>query len=294
MDGKATAAAIRMELQVVVNRLVQQHRPRPGLVAVLVGDNPASQVYVGAKLKACAEVGIVGQLMELPAQTTEAELLDLVRRLNEDPDIDGILVQLPLPTHISEDQVIATIHPSKDVDGFHPINMGRIAKGLTALPPATPAGVMELLRRYDVPLAGRHAVVIGRSNIVGTPLSLMLSRPGTDATVTLCHSRTQNLAQITRQADVLLVAAGRLNLVGPDMVRPGTVVVDVGTHRVVDPTAKAGYRVRGDVDYPAVAPLASLITPVPGGVGPMTVAQLLRNTVQAYHWRRGLQPQEHA
>lgn len=289
LDGRATAAAIRAELAAELAPLLAAGARPPHLVAVLVGDSPASQLYVNAKAKACQEIGFRGTVLTLPAHTTEAELLERVAQLNADPGVDGFIVQLPLPPHIREARVVQAIDPLKDVDGFHPTNLGRMVLGLPALLPATPAGVVELLRRHGIATAGQHAVVVGRSHIVGSPLSILLARnaPEGNCTVTLCHSRTRELAHHTRQADILVAAAGQQGLIGPEHVRPGAVVVDVGTHRLPDPATRSGYRVVGDVQYAAVAPLTSAITPVPGGVGPMTIAQLLRNTWQAY---RAAQP----
>jgi len=285
LDGKQTAATIRAELAAQVAGLTT--RP-PHLVAVLVGDSPASQLYVNAKAKACVEVGFRGTVHTEPADITEGTLLGLINRLNADPGVDGMIVQLPLPKHIDEKRVVQAIDPRKDVDGFHPVNLGRMVLGLPALLPATPAGVVELLRRNGVATAGKHAVVVGRSHIVGSPLSILLGRnsPEGNCTVTLCHSKTVDLSRHTREADILIAAAGQVGLIGPEHVRPGTVVVDVGTHRVADASKKSGYRVVGDVQFDAVAPIVAAITPVPGGVGPMTIASLLSNTWQAYRAAR--------
>ena len=256
----------------------------PGLSVVLVGENPASQVYVRMKGKACEEAGIHSDTIRLPAETTQAELLALVDRLNRDDTVHGILVQLPLPKQIDERRVIHSIRPDKDVDGFHPENIGKVSVGdPTGFPPATPYGVQQLLVRSGVETGGAHAVIVGRSNIVGRPMaSLLLHKgPGANATVTVCHSRTRDLPSITRQADILIAAIGSAEFVKGDWIRPGAVVIDVGVNRVDDATAKKGYRLAGDVDFEAAKEVASAITPVPGGVGPMTITMLLYNTVQA-------------
>lgn len=289
LDGKATAAAIRTELaSALAERMSAGVVRPPHLVAVLVGASPASQLYVNAKAKACAEIGFRGTVLERPDSISETELLELIAQLNADPGVDGMIVQLPLPKHINEKMVTEAILPEKDVDGFHPVNLGRMVLGLPALLPATPAGVVDLLRRSGIATTGMHAVVVGRSHIVGSPLSILLARnlPEGNCTVTLCHSRTRDLASHTRQADLLIAAAGQVGLIGPEHVREGAVVVDVGTHRVEDVSKKVGYRVVGDVQFDAVAPLCRAITPVPGGVGPMTIAQLLQNTWQAWHQRK--------
>jgi len=276
IDGKAVAAALRAELAAEVAALAPSVR-RPCLAVVQVGDDPASAIYVRNKKKACGEVGIESLAYELPAATSETELLDLVVSLNALPHVDGILVQLPLPPQIDETRVLAAIDPAKDVDGFHPVNVGKLHLGQPALVACTPAGVMELLRRAAVPLRGAHAVVVGRSAIVGKPVAALLL--AADATVTICHSRTADLSAIVRQADVLVAAVGRAGVITGDMVKPGAVVIDVGINR------HAENQVVGDVDFAAVAPKARLITPVPGGVGPMTIAMLLRNTLSAYRMR---------
>lgn len=289
LDGKATAAAIRTELaSALAERMSAGVARPPHLVAVLVGASPASQLYVNAKAKACAEIGFRGTVLERPDSISETELLELIAQLNADPGVDGMIVQLPLPKHIHEKKVTEAILPEKDVDGFHPVNLGRMVLGLPALLPATPAGIVDLLRRSGIATTGMHAVVVGRSHIVGSPLSILLARnlPEGNCTVTLCHSRTRDLASHTRQADLLIAAAGQVGLIGPEHVREGAVVVDVGTHRVEDASKKAGYRVVGDVQFDAVAPLCRAITPVPGGVGPMTIAQLLQNTWQAWDQRK--------
>jgi methylenetetrahydrofolate dehydrogenase (NADP+)/methenyltetrahydrofolate cyclohydrolase len=256
----------------------------PGLSVVLVGDDPASAVYVGAKEKASREAGMAGETIRLPFDTTQSELLALVERLNADPRVHGILVQMPLPKQIDPDAVIKQISPAKDVDGFHPVNVGKLLIGHSdGFAPCTPAGVQRMLAHYGVQTSGAECVVIGRSTIVGKPMAALMlqSGPGADATVTVCHSRTRDLAAHTRRADILIVAAGRARMVTADMVKPGAVVIDVGMNRIADPTTKSGTRLVGDVDFDAVRQVASLITPVPGGVGPMTIAMLLRNTVRA-------------
>lgn len=257
---------------------------RPGLAVVLVGEDPASQVYVRSKGKACEEAGMHSETIRLPAETSEAELLAVIDRLNADPKIHGMLVQLPLPKGINSDAVLRRIDPAKDVDGFHPVNVGKLVIGdPTAFKPATPYGVQEMLIRSGIETKGMHAVVVGRSNIVGRPMANLLIQdgPGGNATVTVCHSRSRDLPSITRGADLLVVAIGRPNFVTADMVKPGAVVVDVGINRVDDPAAPKGYRIVGDVEFGPVSEVASAITPVPGGVGQMTIALLLKNTLQA-------------
>ena len=280
LDGKAVASAVRSELAAKVADL-RRRGVVPGLAVVLVGDNPASVSYVTAKEKACAEVGIASFPHHLPADTDQAALLALIGRLNVDPAVHGILVQLPLPRGLDEDAVLLAIDPSKDVDGFHPVSAGRLLLGQPTFLPCTPHGILVLLERSGVPISRRHVVVVGRSNIVGKPLANLLLRKGIDATVTVCHSRTPDMARLTRQADILVVATGHPATVTADGVRDGAVVVDVGVNRVPDPSMRRGYRLVGDVDFPAVLPKVSRITPVPGGVGPMTIAMLLANTVQA-------------
>ncbi len=281
IDGKAVAARIRAEIKAKVAERVAQGLPRPGLATVLVGDDPASHTYVRMKRKACAEVGIESFGYQLPADASQEEVETLVERLNADPKVHGILVQLPLPKHLDEERVLSKISIEKDVDGFHPINIGRLAqKGREPLfVPCTPAGVMVLLKEAGVNLEGANAVVLGRSNIVGMPMALLLVRA--NATVTICHSRTKDIPAHTRQADVIIAAVGRPRMVQADWVKPGAVVIDVGVNRVDDPTAKKGYRLVGDVDFDAVKEVAGAITPVPGGVGPMTIAMLLQNTLRA-------------
>lgn len=284
LDGKQLAQTIRGELAEEVEKITAGGGRPPHLAAVLVGDDPASQVYVRNKVRSCEQVGYTSSLIRQPADITEDALLTIVRELNENEEIDGFIVQLPLPKHINEERVTLAIDPKKDVDGFHPVNFGRMAQGLPCYLPATPAGILEMLKRYDVPTEGKEVVVVGRSNIVGTPMSILLSRkanPG-NATVTICHSRTQDLAAHTRRADILIAAIGRAEMITADMVKDGAVVIDVGMNRVDDSSKKRGYRLTGDVDFPEVSKKTSFITPVPGGVGPMTVVSLLMNTLKAY------------
>jgi len=283
LDGVALARTIRAEVGAEVARLRQAGRV-PGLAAVLVGEDPASAVYVRSKGRACEEAGMHSETVRLPAGTSEAELLATVERLNADPAIHGILVQLPVPKHINGEQVLRRIDPAKDVDGFHPVNVGKLVIGdRTAFRPATPYGVQQMLIRSGIETKGAHAVVVGRSNIVGRPMANLLIQqgPGGDATVTVCHSRTRDLPAVTRSADILIAAIGKPGFVTADMVRPGAVVIDVGINRVDDPSRPKGYHLVGDVAYAPVAEIAGAITPVPGGVGPMTIAMLLQNTLQA-------------
>ena len=282
LDGKATAKSIRDRLSQQVHALqVRGHKP-PHLAVILLGNDPASHTYVHNKIKACHEVGFQTTLIQR-TDLPEASLLKLIEEINQDQTIDGLIVQLPLPQHISASKVIGAINPSKDVDGLHPLNYGRMARSLPAHIPATPLGILTLLAHYQIPTQGKHCVVVGRGTIVGTPLSMLLSRnadPG-NATVTLCHSHTQDLGSHTRQADILVAAVGKPKLITAAMVQQGAVVIDVGTTRVPDLTSKIGYRLQGDVDFEQVAPRCSYITPVPGGVGPMTIAALLDNTLRA-------------
>lgn len=281
IDGVALAKKVRERVAAEVAGLTSRGLT-PGLTVVLVGDDPASAVYVRAKGKASEEVGIHSDTITLPASTTQAELLALIDRLNADRSVHGILVQMPLPKQIDPDTIIRRIDPAKDVDGFHPVNVGLVLTGSTeGYAPCTPAGVMEMLREYGVDTRGANVVVIGRSNIVGKPMASLLVQAGADATVTICHSRTRDLAEHTRRADVIVAAVGRANIVTADMVREGAVVVDVGMNRIPDASAPRGYRLVGDVDFDGVKDVASLITPVPGGVGPMTIAMLLQNTARA-------------
>lgn len=283
LDGKQLAQTIKAELRTEVESILTQGGKIPHLVAVLVGENPASQAYVRNKVRSCEEVGFQSTLIHRPADISEKELLEIVEQLNHDSSVDGFIVQLPLPKHIDEHKITLAIEPRKDVDGFHPVNFGRMAQGLPCYLPATPMGILEILRRYDIPTAGKEVVVLGRSNIVGTPISVLLSRKGYpgDATVTMCHSRTADLKAHTLQADIIIAAIGVPEFVKGDMVKEGAVVIDVGINRVEDPTSKTGYKLVGDVDYAAVAPKASWITPVPGGVGQLTVVALLINTLKS-------------
>lgn len=283
MDGAGLARRIRAEVAIEVAALTARG-VTPGLAVVLVGADPASAVYVGAKEKASREAGMAGETIRLPAHCSQAQLLALVAQLNQDEHVHGILVQLPLPAQIDPDTVIRHIRPDKDVDGFHPVNVGKLLIGHTdGFAPCTPAGVQRLLTEYGVETRGAECVVVGRSTIVGKPMAALMvqSGAGADATVTICHSRTRDLATHTRRADILIVAAGRPRLVTADMVKPGAVVIDVGMNRIPDATTKSGTRLVGDVDFDGVRRVASLITPVPGGVGPMTIALLLDNTVRA-------------
>ncbi|MFP4345132.1 MAG: bifunctional methylenetetrahydrofolate dehydrogenase/methenyltetrahydrofolate cyclohydrolase FolD [Anaerolineales bacterium] len=288
IDGKAIAKQIQEELTEEVARLQEEHDVAPGLATVLVGSNAASQTYVRMKRKRCAEVGIHSVGHELPAEATQEEVEALVEELNADPKIHGILVQLPLPDHIDEEAVLNTISLEKDVDGFHPVNIGRLTmKGREPLfVPCTPAGVLELLDRSGIEIEGQEAVVLGRSNIVGLPVSMLLLHR--NATVTICHSRTRDLPEVTRRADILVAAVGRPEMVKGEWVKPGAVVIDVGTNRVDDPSRKRGYRLTGDVDFDEVKEHAGWITPSPGGVGPMTIAMLLNNTVTSAKRAAGL------
>lgn len=283
IDGTAIAKAMRSELAGDIEALGKKG-VQPGLAVVLVGENPASQVYVRMKGKACEEAGLHSETIKLPAETSEAELLAVVDRLNRDPRIHGMLVQLPLPKHINSERVLLSIDPGKDVDGFHPVNVGKVSIGdPTGFRPATPYGVQKLLLRTKVETKGAHAVIVGRSNIVGRPMAALLLQngPGGNATVTVCHSNTRDIGSIARQADILIVAIGKPEFVTGNMVKPGAVVIDVGVNRVDDPSARNGYRLVGDVQFAEAKKVASAITPVPGGVGPMTITMLLYNTVQA-------------
>jgi methylenetetrahydrofolate dehydrogenase (NADP+) / methenyltetrahydrofolate cyclohydrolase len=283
IDGKLTADTIKQEIADTVNKMVQEGKKRPHLAAVLVGHDGGSETYVNNKVKDCATVGFESTLVRFEDNVTEAELLAKVAELNNDDRIDGFIVQLPLPKHISENKVIEAISPSKDVDGFHPVNLGKLVLGIPSFVSATPSGIIELLSRYKIETAGKHCVVIGRSNIVGRPISILLSQksyPG-NCTVTVCHSRTPNIAEITRQADILIAAIGSPGFVTGDMVKEGAVVIDVGTTRLPSDKTKSGYKLHGDVLFDEVAPKCSFITPVPGGVGPMTIVSLLKNTLLA-------------
>jgi methylenetetrahydrofolate dehydrogenase (NADP+)/methenyltetrahydrofolate cyclohydrolase len=300
LDGAAIAAEIKREVAIDAARLAA-HGIRPGLAAVLVGHVPASEIYVRSKVQACAELGLFSDLITPPDTVTTEEMLDLVARLNERDEIDGILIQLPLPRQVDTKALLDAVSPAKDVDGFHPVNAGRLQAGRPALAPCTPAGVIEILRRSNIPIAGSHAVVVGRSDIVGKPAAMLLLHQ--NATVTICHSRTPDLGQITRQADILVAAIGRPGFITPEMVKPGATLIDVGINRITDPAefdrffhgnakraesfAKRGSTVVGDV-HPAAYQLAGAYTPVPGGVGPLTIAMLMANTVRAARMRRGV------
>ncbi len=283
IDGKATAAAIRAEIASSVAQIVDAGGRAPHLAAILVGHDGGSESYVASKVKACEECGFGSTLLRFEGSISQEQLLEHIRDLNNNPDIDGFIVQLPLPRHIDTHAVIEAIDPRKDVDGFHPANVGRLSIGLPGFVSATPAGIIELLQRYQIPTSGKHCVILGRSNIVGKPLAMLMmqkSYPG-DATVTVCHSRTADIASITRTADILVAAMGVPASVTADMVKEGATVIDVGTTRVPDATRARGWKLCGDVDFAAVAPKCSYITPVPGGVGPMTIAMLMRNTLFA-------------
>jgi len=273
IDGKKMSASIKEELKAEVDKITENGQRAPGLAVVIVGENPASKVYVNSKVKTCGILGIYSEKHNLDSETTEVELLKLIEELNNKEEIDGILVQLPLPKHIDEDKIIEAIKPEKDVDGFHPINLGKLVIGKNGFKSCTPYGIMELLKRYEIDLNGKDVVIVGRSNIVGKPLSLMLTN--SNATVTLCHSRTKNLAQKTLNADIVIVAIGREKFLTEDMVKEGSIVIDVGINR-----NKLG-KLCGDVDFENVSKKTSLITPVPGGVGPMTIAMLMKNTVKS-------------
>ena len=281
IDGKDTARQIRQEIAAEVEAMVAAGRRRPHLAAVLVGHDGGSETYVANKIKACEECGFKSSLRRFEADITEEQLLGVVRELNDDDDVDGFIVQLPLPAHISEEKVTEAIDPRKDVDGFHPQNVGRMTIGSPAFISATPQGIIELIRRYGVETRGKKAVVIGRSNIVGRPMSILLSQKGVDCTVTLCHSRTPDIAAVCREADIIVAAIGKPGFVTADMVKEGATVIDVGTTRVADTTAARGWRLRGDVDFATVSPKCAFITPVPGGVGPMTICSLMQNTLLA-------------
>ncbi|HXD49103.1 MAG TPA: bifunctional methylenetetrahydrofolate dehydrogenase/methenyltetrahydrofolate cyclohydrolase FolD [Gemmatimonadaceae bacterium] len=281
IDGTALAERVTREVAVQVGELVERG-VTPGLTVVLVGDDPASAVYVGSKERTCRDLGMHGETLRLPATTTQHELLEIVDRLNADPSVHGILVQMPLPKQIDADAVVRRIRPDKDVDGFHPVNVGKLSIGeKDGFAPCTPAGVLYMLQTYGVATTGADCVVIGRSNIVGKPMAALMVQSGVDATVTVCHSRTRDLAEHTRRADILIVAAGRPQMVTAEMVKPGAVVIDVGMNRIPDATKKSGTRLVGDVAFDSVREVASLITPVPGGVGKMTIAMLMANTVRA-------------
>jgi len=281
LDGKKVSNDIKDEIAIEVTQIKKRGEKVPHLAAVLVGDNGASLTYVNSKVKSCERIGFDSTLVKLSEDISEVDLLAKIEELNNDNSIDGFIVQLPLPKHINEEKILLAVHPDKDVDGFHPTNFGKMALDMPSFIPATPFGIMELLKRYKVETSGKHTVVIGRSHIVGRPMSILMSQKGNpgDSTVTLTHSRTKNLQEITKQADIIISALGVPNFLKGDMVKEGVVVIDVGITRVADETAKRGYRIVGDVDFSEVAPKSSFITPVPGGVGPMTIAMLLKNTL---------------
>lgn len=281
IDGKTLSDTLKSEIKIEVDAIILRGGKRPHLAAVLLGNNPASEAYVGNKIKSCEQVGFNSTLIRRDVNVSLQEVLDIVKQLNEDPDIDGFIVQLPLPKHIDETAVTLAIDPLKDVDGFHPVNFGRMAQGLPCYLPATPAGILQMLKRYKIETAGKDCVVVGRSNIVGTPMSILLSRKGWDCTVTLAHSRTKNLVEVCQRADILIAAIGVAHFIKADMVKEGAVVIDVGMNRIEDATKKSGFRLVGDVDFENVAPKCRFITPVPGGVGQMTVTSLMLNTLQA-------------
>lgn len=283
LDGKRVSQAVKDELREKTTLLKKQNKKTPHLVAILVGTDGASETYVASKIKNCEEIGFKSSLYRFDSHTDEATVIAKIEELNRDNDVDGILVQLPLPKHISEEKIINIIHPSKDVDGFHPSSVGKMVQGLPSFLPATPYGIMLMLEHYQIDTAGKHAVVIGRSNIVGRPMSILLSantNPG-NCTVTLCHSRTKNLKELCLQADIIVAALGKVAFLTADMVKEGAIVIDVGITRVPDSSKKSGFAIKGDVDFENVAPKASYITPVPGGVGLMTIAGLLKNTYNA-------------
>jgi methylenetetrahydrofolate dehydrogenase (NADP+)/methenyltetrahydrofolate cyclohydrolase len=284
IDGKKTAADIRAELKFEIDKLKQAGKKSPGLVTILVGNNPASEIYVSSKGKACQEIGMITKSEKHPDTISEKELLDLVESYNNNPDYHGILVQLPLPKHIDEDKVIEMISPQKDVDGFHPVSVGNLLIGKDTFASCTPAGIQELLIRYGIETEGKHVVVLGRSNIVGKPIAniMLQKKKFANAVVTICHSAAKDVSYFTKQADILIAAIGRVDFVKGDMVKDGVVVIDVGINRVEDKSKPKGYRICGDVDFENVSKKASYITPVPGGVGPMTIAMLLKNTFKAY------------
>ena len=284
LDGKKTSNDIKSELSVLVDELMKKGKRPPHLAAVLVGNDGASLTYVGSKVRSCKKIGYQSTLIHLPETTSEGDLLEQIHSLNNDKEIDGFIVQLPLPKHIGEEKVLMAVDPHKDVDGFHPTNFGKMALDMESFIPATPYGIVELLDRYKIDISGKHAVVIGRSNIVGRPMSILLSRkssPG-NATVTLTHSQTKNLETITKEADIVVSALGVPNFLTQDMIKEGAIIIDVGITRVPDDSKPKGYVITGDVDYENVKEKASYITPVPGGVGPMTIAMLLQNTYHAY------------
>lgn len=289
LDGAAVSAEIKKQVKAETAQLKSAGLKTPHLAAILVGNNPASEAYVGNKVRTCQEIGFESTLLRLESSVSQEELLGQIKTLNEDESVDGILVQLPLPAHISEDAVINAINPQKDVDGFHPVSQGKMVLGQPGFLPATPYGILLMLEYYNLDISGKHCVVVGRSNIVGTPMSVLLSRnskPG-NATVTLCHSRTKDLKSFTLQADVIVAAIGKPNFITAEMVKEGAIVIDVGINRIEDPTRKSGFRLTGDVDFEHVAPKCSYITPVPKGVGPMTICGLMKNTLLAAQRKGG-------
>jgi bifunctional protein folD len=283
LDGKATSAEIKAEIAQEVAQRLREGKPAPHLVAILVGHDGGSETYVASKIKTCSELGFRSTLIRFEEDVTEARLLEAIEKLNHDDDVHGFIVQLPLPKHINEQRIIEAVDPRKDVDGFHPINVGRMSIGLPCFVSATPQGIIELLKRYKVDTQGKHCVVLGRSNIVGKPMAQLLLHKGNpgDCTVTVCHSRTPNIKELCLEADIIVAALGVPEFLKADMVRPGAVIIDVGTTRVPDASKKSGFRLSGDVAFDEVAPKASYITPVPGGVGPMTIVSLMLNTLQA-------------
>ncbi len=283
IDGKKISAEIKLEIAEEVKQILTKSGKRPHLTAILIGNDGASETYVAHKVKACEQVGFESTLIRYDYTISEEDLLDKIRQINKDDNIDGLIVQLPVPEHISEQKIIETIAPEKDVDGFHPVNVGRMTIGLPAYVSATPNGILELFKRYKIDTEGKHCVVVGRSNIVGKPMSILMSQkdyPG-NATVTVCHSRTKNIGEICKQADILIVALGKPGFIKADMVKEGAVVIDVGTSRIKSDKTKSGWKLKGDVDFEQVAPKCSYITPVPGGVGPMTIVSLLKNTLKS-------------
>ena len=287
LDGKIVSQSVKDELKAEVNQLIKNNKRLPHLAAILVGNNGASETYVASKAKNCEEIGFKSSLLRLNEDITEAELINAVIKLNADESVDGILVQLPLPKHIDEQKIINLIDPSKDVDGFSPVSIGKMVLGLPSFIPATPYGIMLMLEHYNIETSGKHAVVIGRSNIVGRPISILLNQNNKygDCTVTVCHSRTKNMKEICLQADIIVAALGKPNFLTADMVKENAVVIDVGITRVADASKKSGFAIKGDVDFENVSPKCSYITPVPGGVGLMTIAALLKNTFNAYQQR---------
>ena len=290
LDGKKTAEDIKREIAVEVQKMKDNGEKLPHLAAVIVGSNGASLTYVGSKVRSCEQIGFNSTLVALPETITESELLDKIKELNADDNLDGYIVQLPLPKHIDEQKILMAIDPDKDVDGFHPANFGKMALEMDTFLPATPFGIMELLERYKVETAGKHTVIIGRSHIVGRPMSILMSRKGYpgDSTVTLTHSRTKNIEEYTKTADIIITALGVPNYLKADMVKDGVVVIDVGITRVEDASHPKGYRITGDVDFESVKEKASYITPVPGGVGPMTIAMLMSNVIKATRRQNGM------